>query len=176
MTKQELRNKIKQINLLSEYIKYSDEIIFNKLTHSEVFKNAKILFIYVSKDTEVDTKRIIKYALKLGKTVCVPKCFENYEMKAYEIKSFDDLEVGKFNILEPKNYSKEVDKNDIDIAIIPCVTCDVDNNRLGYGKGYYDRYLADSQVKKVCLCRKQVMQERVPVDKLDIKMDIVLMD
>ena len=174
MTKQELRNKIKQINLSSEYIKYSDEIIFNKLTQLEVFKTCQILFIYVSRNKEVDTIKIIKYALELGKTVCVPKCFENSQMKAYEIKSFDDLERGRFNILEPKSYSKEIDKNDIDLAIIPCVTCNVDNNRLGYGKGFYDRFLEDADMKKVCLCRKQVLQEKIPVDKNDVKMDIVL--
>lgn len=176
MTKQEIRNKIKQINFSSEYVKYSDEIIFNKLTQSEVFNNAKILFIYVSKNTEVDTIKIIKYALSLDKTVCVPKCLENSQMKAYKIKSFDDLEIGKFNILEPKSYSKEIDKINIDLAVIPCVTCDVDNNRLGYGKGFYDRFLVNTAMKKVCLCRKQVLQEKIPVDKNDVKMDVVLTD
>ena len=104
MTKQELRNKIKQINFSSDYIKYSDEIIFNKLTQLEVFKNSKILFIYVSRKIEVDTIKIIKYSLELGKKVCVPKCFDSAQMKAYEIKSFEDLERGKFNILEPKSH------------------------------------------------------------------------
>ena len=174
MTKQELRNKIKQIKLSFEYIELSDEIIFNKLTQSEVFNSSQILFIYVSRKNEVDTIRIIKYALSLGKIVCVPKCFENFDMKAYEIKSFDDLEVGRFNILEPKSYSKEIDKREIDLAVIPCVTCDVYNNRLGYGKGFYDRFLAGTAMKKVCLCRKKVVQEKIPVDKNDVKMDVVI--
>ena len=176
MTKQELRNKIKQIILSSEYIKYSDEIIFNKLTQLEVFKNSKILFIYVSRKNEVDTIRIIKYALSLGKIVCVPKCFNNFKMKAYEINSLSDLEAGNFAILEPKSYSKEIDKSAIDLAVVPCVTCDVDNNRLGYGKGFYYRFLTDTVMKKVCLCRKNVLQEKIPVDKNDVKMDIVLTD
>jgi 5-formyltetrahydrofolate cyclo-ligase len=176
MTKQELRNKIKQINLSSEYIKYSDEIIFNKLINLEVFKTCQILFIYVSRKNEVDTIRIIKYALDLGKTVCVPKCFDNFKMKSYEIKSIGDLEIGSFNILEPKSYLKEINKNEIDLAVVPCVTCDVDNNRLGYGKGFYDRFLTDTVMKKVCLCRKNVLQEKIPVDKNDVKMDIVLTD
>jgi len=174
MTKQELRKKIKQINLSSEYIKYSDEIIFNKLTDLEAFKNSQILFIYVSKNDEVDTIKIIKYAFELGKTVCVPKCFDNSEVKAYEIKSFNDLELGSFNILEPKSYCKEIDKSNIDLAVIPCVTCDVNNNRLGYGKGFYDRFLVETTMKKICLCRKKVLQEKIPVDKNDVKMDIVL--
>jgi len=174
MTKQELRKKIKQINLSSEYIKYSDEIIFNKLTDLEAFKNSQILFIYVSKNDEVDTIKIIKYAFELGKTVCVPKCFDNSEVKAYEIKSFNDLELGSFNILEPKSYCKEIDKSNIDLAVIPCVTCDVDNNRLGYGKGFYDRFLVETTMKKICLCRKKVLQEKIPVDKNDVKMDMVV--
>ena len=176
MTKQELRNKIKQMNLSSEYINYSDEIIFNKLTQLEVFKTCQILFIYVSRNAEVDTIKIIKHAFELGKTVCVPKCFDNSEMKAYEIKSLDDLEIGSFNILESKSYCKEIDKSKIDLAVVPCVTCDVDNNRLGYGKGFYDRFLADTDMKKICLCRKQVLQEKIPVDKNDVKMDVVLTD
>jgi 5-formyltetrahydrofolate cyclo-ligase len=73
-------------------------------------------------------------------------------MKAFKINSLDDLETGSFNILEPKSYCKEINKNQIDLAIIPCVTCDVDNNRLGYGKGYYDRFLVDFHMPKVCLC------------------------
>jgi len=174
MTKQELRNKIKQIKLSSEYINYSDEIIFNKLIQSEVFKTCQILFIYVSRNTEVDTIKIIKCLLDLGKTVCIPKCFDNSQMRAYEIKSLGDLEIGKFNILEPKAHCKEVDKKDIDLAVVPCVTCDVDNNRLGYGKGFYDRFLVGTTMKKVCLCRKQVLQEKIPVDKNDVKMDIVI--
>ena len=64
--------------------------------------------------------------------------------------------------------------SDIDLAVIPCVTCDVDNNRLGYGKGYYDRFLANTNMKKVCLCMKKVLQEKIPVDKYDVKMDIVV--
>ena len=176
MTKQGMRIKIKQIKLSSEYIIYSDEIIFNKLINSEVFKSSRILFIYVSRNTEVDTIKIIKKAFELGKTVCVPKCFDNAQMKAYKIKSFDDLESGRFNILEPKSYCEEIDKNSIDLAILPCVTCDVDNNRLGYGKGFYDRFLFGTNMKKVCLCRKQVLQEKIPVDKNDVKIDVVLTD
>ena len=148
MSKQALRNKIKQIKLSSEYIKYSDESIFNKLINLEVFKNSAVLFIYVSRKMEVDTRKIINYAFDLGKTVCVPKCFDNSKMQVYEIKSFDDLKMGSFSILEPKSHCKEMDKNDIDLAVIPCVTCDVDNNRLGYGKGYYDRYLEKSEGNK----------------------------
>ena len=176
MTKQELRNKINQIKISSEYIQHSDEIIFNKLINLEVFENSKILFIYVSRKLEVDTIRIIKHAIDLGKTVCIPKCFDDFYMKAYKINSLDDLEIGRFNILEPKSYCKEIDKSEIDLAVVPCVTCDVDNNRLGYGKGFYDRFLLDTLVKKVCLCRKKVLQEKIPVDKNDVKMDIVLTD
>ena len=176
MTKQELRKKIKQIKLSSEYIKSSDDIIFNKLIGLQVFKNSKILFIYVSRKMEVDTIKIIEYALNFGKVVCVPKCFEESTMKAYQINSLKDLECGSFNILEPKSYCKEINKENIDLAIIPCVTCDMNNNRLGYGKGYYDRFLIDLEAIKICLCRKQVFQCEIPVDKHDIKIDVVITD
>lgn len=174
MTKQDLRNKIKQMNFSSEYIQYSDEVIFSKLTALEVFKSSKMLFIYVSRNVEVDTIKIINYALSLGKRVCVPKCLSDYQMVACEINSLDDLEIALFNLLEPKNYCKEIDKKDIDLAIVPCVTCSVDNDRLGHGNGYYDRYLRDFASPKICLCRKQVVQDVLPVDKLDVKVDIVL--
>jgi 5-formyltetrahydrofolate cyclo-ligase len=176
MTKQELRNKIKQINLSSEYIKYSDEIIFNKLIDLQIFKESKILFVYVSRKTEVDTIKLIKYALDVGKVVCVPKCYENSIMKAFQIESLCDLGNGKFNILEPKSYCKELNKGNIDLAIIPCVTCDVNNNRLGYGKGYYDKFLIGFSATKICLCRKQAFQCEIPVDKHDVRMDIVVTD
>ena len=75
-----------------------------------------------------------------------------------------------------KLESSCIDKSKIDLAIIPCVTCDVDNNRLGYGKGFYDRFLVNTDIEKVCLCRKKVLQEKIPVDKNDVKMDFVLTD
>lgn len=177
MDKNIMRKHVKELmsNLSNEYCQKSDELIYQKLINSKEFQKAKILFIYVSKDKEVDSKKIIEYSLNKNKIICVPKCIDN-NMKVYRIESLSDLEPGNFNILEPKSYCKEIDKKDIDLNIIPCLTCDENGNRLGYGKGYYDRFLSDIDSLKICLCRKKLLQKAINFNEHDIKMNIIITD
>lgn len=177
MDKNTMRKHIKKLilNLSNEYCQKSDEFIFQKLINLKEFQKAKILFTYVSKDKEIDSKKIIEYSLSKNKIICVPKCIDN-NMKAYIIESLSDLEPGNFNILEPKSYCKEINKNDIELNIIPCLTCDENGNRLGYGKGYYDRFLSDINSLKICLCRKKLLQKTIDFENHDIKIDIIITD
>ena len=155
-------------------LKKESEIIFRKITASELFTQSKTVFIYVSTQKEPDTLRLIQYALDEGKTVCVPKCVSKTEMKAVKIDSIDELREGKFGIKEPADTQKSVDKNTIDLAVIPCVAASFSGKRLGHGAGYYDRFLENMTAYKMCLCFKELVSDDIPTDANDVLMDEIV--
>ena len=168
--RKEIANTLSSLN--EEIKKEEDQKIFEQVIHSRVFQDAKTIFSFVSTNREVDTHEIIKEAWKQGKTVCVPKCFKFGQMKAYQIHSMDDLKVGKYGILEPTS-TIEIKPEDLDLVLVPCCSASKDGKRLGYGGGFYDRYLAQTNAKKMVLCRKSLMREDIPMDTYDQKMDYV---
>lgn len=115
-------------------------IIFNKVIHDERFLNAHHVGLYVSFKNEVDTLKLIDYCLSHGKRVSVPRV-SGKSMDFYEIKNKNELKPGAFGVLEPITGAI-TDKNSIDIIYVPLLAYDESNHRIGYGKGYYDRYLS----------------------------------
>lgn len=176
MNKKELRKKAKEIisNAEKEYLKDSSKKITANVFNSDAFKNSKTIFIYISIENEPDTSEIISEALKQGKVVCVPKCISKEEMLAIEIHESESLNEGYFGIKEPDNFDNEIDKNKIDLAIIPCVAASRSGERLGHGAGYYDRFLENTQAFKMCLCFEKLLFERIITDKYDINMDKII--
>lgn len=176
MTKNDLRKTAKAI--LSEagkkYFQTAGNIISDKVIGSEEFLKSRTVFIYVSTENEPSTEKIINVALKSGKKVCVPKCVSKTEMKAVEIKSPDELKAGAYGIRETESTGNEVSKEDIDLAIIPCVAASESGKRLGHGAGYYDRFLENSQAFKMCLCYGKLTFDDIPTDEHDIIMDKVI--
>ena len=176
MNKNEQRkNSRKILGTLSETErKNGSGIIFEKIISSEIFKKSRTVFIYVSMEIEPDTLRLIDYAIESGKTVCVPKCVSKTEMKAVRIDSLNELSEGKFGIMEPADTKKSVDKSEIDLAVIPCVAASASGKRLGHGAGYYDRFLENTEVYKMCLCFKELVFDDIPADENDIQMDEII--
>ena len=137
------------------------------------FRNAKTVFCYVSYNGEVETLNLIREILK-SKTLTVPYCIDdNGNMIAVNIHSADDLVKGHYGIPEPKN-PVEFPKEEIDFVIVPGVAFSKDGYRLGYGKGYYDRFLADISPYKLGVVKKELLLEKLPHNEYDIKMDDVL--
>ena len=87
----------------------------------------------------------------------VPKCISKGIMEVYKIRSFDDLEPGKYGILEPKEGCEKISPKAIHLALIPCLSCSMKGERLGYGGGYYDRYLQQITGTQAVLCRTALM-------------------
>ncbi|MDE7289258.1 MAG: 5-formyltetrahydrofolate cyclo-ligase [Oscillospiraceae bacterium] len=176
--KNALREKYKQIRkeMPADIKKVRDEKILYKLTSLPVYKDCETVLTYVSTPIEVDTRMLITKALSDGKKVAVPKCIKGTrDMEFYLINSFDDLEEGSFSVLEPIPEKcvplKQINKA---ICIVPALAYDRYGYRLGYGKGYYDRFLSSyKNIFKIgfgyCCCTETKLNHGrydIPVDFL----------
>lgn len=166
--------KQKQKGLSERYILDSNRKICKNILALKEFKNASIIFCFVGRADEIDTVPIFNQAWKDGKEVVVPKCIRKGVMEAYKIDSFQDLEPGKFGILEPKAACTLVKPETIDFAIIPCMSCNLKGERLGYGGGYYDRYLENADFPTAVICRDALLLKEVATELHDLAMDIVV--
>ena len=174
--KERIRREIlkRRRGLSQEYCRQADEAIVRSLLESSVYKTAGTVFVYVSMEGEVDTGELIRFSLEAGKVVAVPRCVDRGIMKACRIGGFGDLEKGAYGIWEPKESCGETDPGEVDLAVAPCVSCSHDGKRLGYGGGYYDRYLPSSPAFRVALCREKLVCSRIPVERTDSLMDLVI--
>lgn len=108
------------------------------------FKEATLISFYISFRSEVQTHEMIKEALRLDKRVVVPIVEREKILSLSELKDFDnELEIGKFGILEPNlKYRREVNLSEVELVIVPGIVFDKNGNRIGYGGGYYDNLLS----------------------------------
>ena len=126
----------------------ADEELTQRLLELPAFQEAKTLATYLSFDHEFSTANLIKAALQLGKRVCVPRTYPQGRMEFVEYDP-DILEKTRFGLLEPNEQGKVVDKAEIDLIHVPGLVFQSKGYRIGYGGGYYDRYLADYTGKTV---------------------------
>lgn len=152
-----------------------DKIIYSKITALQEFQDSKIIFTYVSTDCEVDTKNLIRHALKLDKEVFVPKInLKKKELEVYKILSLKELKEGIYNILEP--YTGKSRRKNFDIILVPGLGFDKKKNRIGKGGGYFDKFLKNTKGLNVGLCYKEQLFDSIPTLQHDIKMDILISD
>lgn len=151
-----------------------DKKIFSELINSEAYKNASVIFVFVSFKSEVDTHEIIKQALKDSKTICVPRInAKEREMEIFKINSLEELKEGYYGILEPGEDCPAVNGNNIDIVLMPGAAFDRQGGRIGYGGGFYDRFLSrmNKKVDKIALAYDFQILDRVPMDEFDVRVD-----
>ena len=149
--------------------KSCDERITAAFLESELYKNCDELLVYVSFDIEVDTLEIIGKALGEKKVFC-PRCVSGTNiMEFFHIESFDDLSAGSYGLLEPAVDTAPVQSfSDSSVCIVPGLSFDDNGYRLGFGKGFYDRFLADFNGSTVGICYDSCLQENLPADEFDI--------
>ncbi len=129
------------------------DAIQTQFLRSGLLQDCHCVFLYVSVADEIGTRKILQEALRLHKTVCVPRCIAKGIMTAHRIRSMGDLQEGKYGIPEPRDGCPEIMPDAIDLIVAPCVCAERAGYRLGYGGGYYDRFLAQTQHAAVCaLC------------------------
>jgi 5-formyltetrahydrofolate cyclo-ligase len=154
-----------------------DESIFNNVINSELYKKANTIFAFVSFKSEVDTHKIIKYAIKDKKTICVPRIQSKQKgMEIFKINDFQQLKKGYFGILEPLESCPEIDKKEIDLILIPGVAFDRQGGRVGYGAAFYDRFLSNlnKKVDKIALAYDFQVLDNIPMDEHDVRIDGVI--
>ena len=145
------------------------------------YKAAETVFVYASYKSEVETKEIIQSALRQGKRVAVPKV-HGTEMFFYEIQSWEELFPGYQGILEPQNEGREpIVPANSDVMLIPGAVFDHKGGRIGYGGGYYDKYLSKileaygySPYLLGLAFACQIHPKKLPVEEHDKKMDCIL--
>ena len=136
------------------------------------------MFTYVSTPIEVDTRALINHSLKSGKKVAVPRCVPGTrEMEFYYINSLDELEKGTFNVDEPNpDKSKAATEFKKSICIVPALCFDKRGYRLGYGGGYYDRFLSKYNGYSIGICYNNCIVPKLIHGRFDRKPDIVVTD
>lgn len=179
MNKQELRNLIKETKsiLTKTTIQSDSSVIANKLLNSSWFKECNEVFSYVSFNQEVVTTNIILSALEQNKKVAVPKIV-NHEMKFYYINSLEELKPGTLGILEPFSVKEAIPSGtEVSLCIVPGLAFDLQKNRIGYGKGYYDKFFTkymNEPIKKIALAFDFQIYENLPVEDYDKKVDHII--
>ncbi len=176
--KQELRSRYKRVReaFTPEKKASLDAQLAERFFSLPEYKEAKVIFAFVSKGIEVETGKIISGALADGKSVAVPLCdMENTEIDFYYINSRDDLTDGVFGLLEP-DVSKcaKAKPDDADICIVPGLVFDREGYRLGFGKGFYDRFLGDFCGLTVALCYCACISDELPRGYYDRPVSLVV--
>ena len=171
--KNELRKKYLLVrnNIKNKYEK--DKIICEKVINNHFVEKSNTILIYVSKDSEVDTINLINYFLKFKK-VAVPKVNDNI-IEFFYINSLDDLEEGCFNVLEPITNKKVTDFNNV-LCITPGICFNKEGYRIGYGKGYYDRFFSKHKIYAIGLCYQECLINDIFANSYDIKVNEVISD
>ena len=135
---------------------------------------AQTVFCFASQGPEPDTLPLLQAALAEGKQLCVPRCTGPGVMELRQIRSFEELVPGAYGILEPPMTAPLTDPDDVDLAILPCLTCNHLGQRLGQGGGYYDRFLSNYRGGTVLLCREKLIREEIPLEPHDYPIPWVL--
>ena len=143
LTKAQIRSKIllRLKRQKEEGRSRKSQLITNKLLRNKVFRKAKIVMFYIAFGGEVNTESMIREAKKIGKLICVPVCGKDNEtMQPAILKDHAKLKKGPYGVLEPA-AGAQVKPEDLDLVIVPGLAFDKKGNRLGRGKGCYDRFL-----------------------------------
>ncbi len=175
ISKKELRIHLKSVRKFNDETekKRIDNLIADRFLNSEIFRNSDSVLIYVSYGSEIDTYGIIRRAFADNKTVAVPYC-NGDDMKFYKFNARDEFISGAFGIptVNTENSLPFVPDNNT-LCIVPGLGFDLNGNRIGYGGGYYDRYLCDKSLKTAAPCYEKCLVDHVPAENHDKIVDFI---
>ncbi|MEI4770905.1 5-formyltetrahydrofolate cyclo-ligase [Psychrobacillus sp. FJAT-51614] len=180
MKKKELREEMKQ--QLSSLKKSSYEIFSKEIERSFItlqsVKQASTIGITISHFPEVDTEGIIRTLWEMGKTVVVPKCSPKERiMTFYKLESYNQLEKVYMHLLEPNPLvTTAVAPKDIDLLVVPGIAYSLSGHRIGYGGGYYDRFLMNYEGNKISLAFDFQLRDDLEKESFDLPVDMIITD
>jgi len=160
--KEEIRKRIKSLRTNSE----GSEKIIKKLIETTEFRTAGSVLLYMPINNEVDTRDLFQ----TKKFIALPVIKDNNIIIS---RAGTEFKKGMYNVLEPE-VTEEVKPDKIDLAIVPGLAFDRKGNRIGYGKGYYDRLLEKIRTPKIALAYSYQMVEKIPAEPHDIQVNIII--
>ena len=157
-------------SLSEETVQEKSQDICNWLLKMTCFDYAKWIYGYMPIRNEADIRPFLVHLLKKGKKIALPRV-EGDTMEFYQINSFEDLEEGSYHILEPKKESPKAEGGGF--ILIPGVAFDREGGRIGYGKGYYDKYFAshNQPLIKIGIAYTIQIVDTIPTTSLDVQLD-----
>ncbi|MBS4222432.1 5-formyltetrahydrofolate cyclo-ligase [Lederbergia citrea] len=178
MNKHSLRTEVKERLKSMDRMTYEhgSYLIANKLIHTEEWKNADVIGITVSHFPEVDTWQLIRKGWEQGKNMVIPKCIPaKKEMNFKRITAFNQLESVFYGLFEPMDSeTKRIDKNDIDLLIVPGLAYSKEGFRIGFGGGYYDRFLKGYHGATLSLAFAVQLLDYIPVESHDLPVSKII--
>ena len=162
----------------SEIKAQRDRQISGRVTALWQYKRCRQLLTYVSTPIEVDTLEIIRRALADGTKVAVPRCVPGTrDMEFYWINGVEELEPGTFGVLEPRpDPKRKVTDFSNGLCLVPALCYDWRGYRLGYGKGYYDRFLAGFGGHMIGVCYSDCIRRKLPHGRFDRPVELLVTD
>lgn len=177
--RKEILNKRKNIDIIEK--EKMDRKILDRFYECKYYREAKNIFIYISYDTEINTREIINKSLKENKKIYVPRTkLETRVMDAVEIKSLDNLIETSYGILEPSVDEPHINPNELDLIVVPGVAFDRSGGRVGYGAGFYDRYFnkineySIRRITKLALAYDFQVLDKVPTYENDVPVSCIM--
>lgn len=176
MDKNEVRQLIKAYRqkLTDEDVEMQSRLIIDRLKKSDIYKASENVFLYISYNREVDTYMLLSQCFMDGKKVYAPKVLSKIDMEFYCIQDEHDLVSGYMGIMEPSDSCEKANTRD-GLFIMPGLAFDYDFHRIGYGGGFYDRYLSiDNTFIKAALAFDFQLLESIPYEEHDLKPDYIV--
>lgn len=176
--KDELRSYFlkQRISLSDKEVEERSQHIINRVLKTKEFQQANTVHSYVSiqKNNEVDTIPFLKTCLQMNINLVVPKIINEGQLSHIKIDSLKDLRKNSLGVPEPVG-GREISVHDLNLVIVPMVAGDRKKNRVGYGSGYYDRFLKNCSAPKMGLLFDcQLYDDTLPVESFDIPLDILI--
>ena len=174
-TKNELRREYlgKRRAIPAEERAKADREICRALLECELFQKTQTLLVYAPKEPEVDIFPLIDSALSMGKRVAFPRCGRGYSL-SFHYAAPNELILDHFGILEPTEDMPLCQALSDSLCLVPALLFDQDGFRLGYGKGYYDRFLASYHGKTVGIAREGFILSKLPRGPFDLAVDMLV--
>ena len=176
MDKRELRDRLikERLALDAEVRRACSGVISEKLAQSGAFAAAGTVMAYLPVRGEVDLSALIAHALYEGKRLCAPVCRDaGNEMSAAELRSAEETVSGRFGIPRPAG-GRIVSPEEIDLVIVPGSVFGRNFHRIGYGMGFYDRFLRKTRAVKIGVCYNFCLINEIIPNEFDVKMDIII--
>lgn len=175
--KKEARKELSSLrNALGEdYRKKSDRLIFDAVVNSEAYMKSKVVLAYYPIKSEVQILPMISRAIEDGKSVAFPVSnTKDYTLTFRYISNLSELKSGAYSILEPPAESAEFNGEGPAVCIVPALAFDKRGMRIGYGKGFYDRFLTNFSGITMGICYSRLLVELLPCENTDIPVDIII--